>query len=147
MNINKFDDAGNSFNINYAYNTIFLQSIGIIIGSIIAFLIAQLLDVFVFQKIKKITSGKYIWLRATGSTVVSQLIDSFIVLLIAFYFLAPAGKEWSISQVFNVGTDNYIFKFSIAILITPAIYLSHYVIDKYLGNKLAEKAKKNALLS
>ena len=67
--------------------------------------------------------------------------------MIAFYFLAPAGKEWSISQVFNVGTDNYIFKFSVAILITPAIYLSHYVIDKYLGNKLAEKAKKNALLS
>ena len=147
LNINKFDDQGNLFNVNYAYNTIFLQSIGIIIGSIVAFLIAQLLDVFVFQKIKKITSGKFIWLRATGSTVVSQLIDSFIVLLIAFYFLAPEGKSWSISQVFNVGSDNYIFKFSVAIIITPAIYLSHYLIDKYLGKQLAEKAKSNALLS
>ena len=67
---------------------------------------------------------------------------SFIVLLIAFYFLAPEGKSWSISQVFNVGTDNYIFKFSVAIMITPAIYLSHYLIDKYLGKKLAEKGKK-----
>ena len=147
LNINKFDNEGKAFNINYAYNTIFLQSVGIIIGSIIAFLIAQLLDVFVFQKIKKITSGKYIWLRATGSTVISQLIDSFIVLLIAFYFLAPSGKEWSIIQVFNVGSDNYIFKFAVAVLITPAIYIAHYLIDKYLGNKLAEKAKINALLS
>ena len=129
---------------SYAVNFIITS---IIIGSIFAFLIAQLLDVFVFQKIKKITSGKFIWLRATGSTVVSQLIDSFVVLLIAFYFLAPEGKSWSISQVFNVGTDNYIFKFSVAIMITPAIYLSHYLIDKYLGKQLAEKAKSNALLS
>ena len=79
--------------------------------------------------------------------MVSQLIDSFVVLLIAFYFLAPEGKSWSISQVFNVGTDNYIFKFSVAIMITPAIYLSHYLIDKYLGKQLAEKAKSNAFLS
>ena len=123
-----------------------MQSIGIIIGSIFAFLVAQLLDVIVFQKIKKITKGKLIWLRATGSTVISQLIDSYIVLLIAFYFLAPDGKAWSIYQVFNVGSDNYLFKFSVAVLITPAIYLAHFLIDKYLGKSLSEKAKSNALL-
>ena len=53
LNINKVDPDGNLFNIDYAYNTIFMQSIGIIIGSIFAFLVAQLLDVIVFQKIKK----------------------------------------------------------------------------------------------
>ena len=53
LNINKTDPDGNLFNIDYAYNTIFMQSIGIIIGSIFAFLVAQLLDVIVFQKIKK----------------------------------------------------------------------------------------------
>ena len=97
LNINSTDNSGNPFNIDYAYNTIFLQSTGIIIGSVFAFLIAQLLDVFIFQKIKKITKGKFIWLRATGSTLISQLIDSFVVLTIAFYFLAPEGKEWSIT--------------------------------------------------
>ena len=73
------------FNVNYAYNTIFLQSIGIIIGSIFAFLLSTSRCICI-SKIKKITSGKFIWLRATGSTVVSQLIDSFVVLLIAFIF-------------------------------------------------------------
>ena len=145
LNINNTDNNGNSFDINYAYNTIFLQSTGIIIGSIVAFLIAQILDVIIFQKIKKITKGKYIWLRATGSTLISQFIDSFVVIFIAFYFLAPNNKEWSISQVFSVGFDNYTFKFIVAILITPAIYLAHYLIDNYLGNSLANKCKSEAL--
>ena len=145
LNINSTDNSGNPFDINYAYNTIFLQSTGIIIGSVFAFLIAQLLDVFIFQKIKKITKGKFIWLRATGSTLISQLIDSFVVFTIAFYFLAPEGKEWSINQVFVVGFDNYTFKFFVAIIITPLIYLAHYLIDSYLGNDLADKAKEQAL--
>ncbi len=145
LNINSTDNNGNPFNINYAYNTIFLQSTGIIIGSIVAFLIAQMLDVVIFQKIKRITKGKYIWLRATGSTLISQFIDSFVVLFIAFYFLAPTDKEWSISQVFSVGFDNYTFKFIVAILITPIIYLAHYLIDNYLGNSLANKCKNEAL--
>ena len=145
LNINSTDNNGNPFDINYAYNIIFLQSTGIIIGSIVAFLIAQILDVIIFQKIKKITKGKYIWLRATGSTLISQFIDSFIVLFIAFYFLAPDNKEWSISQVFSVGFDNYTFKFIVAILITPAIYLAHYLIDNYLGNSLANNCKSEAL--
>lgn len=145
LNINSTDNSGNPFDIDYAYNTIFLQSTGIIIGSVFAFLIAQLLDVFIFQKIKKITKGKFIWLRATGSTLISQLIDSFVVLTIAFYFLAPEGKEWSINQVFVVGFDNYTFKFFVAIIITPFIYLAHFLIDSYLGKDLAEKAKEQAL--
>ncbi len=143
--VNKFDNSGNSFDINYAYNTIFLQSTGIIVGSVIAFLIAQLLDVSVFQKIKRITKGRFIWLRATGSTLISQFIDSFVVLLIAFYYLAPYGKEWSLEQVLNVGSDNYLFKFIIAITVTPLIYLAHFIIDSYLGKDLADKAKESAL--
>ena len=145
LNINQVDNNGNLFDINYAYNTIFLQSTGIIIGSIFAFLVAQILDVYVFQNLKRLTGGKFIWLRATGSTLISQLIDSFVVLMIAFYFLAPSGKSWSITQVINVGIDNYTFKFFVAIMITPLIYLAHYLIDKYLGNNLSKKAKEIAL--
>ena len=84
-------------------------------------------------------------MRATGSTLISQLIDSFIVLIIAFYFLAPDGKSWDINQILNVGVDNYTFKFFVAILITPMIYLSHFTIDNYLGRELAKKAKEIAL--
>jgi len=144
LNINSVDNHGNPFNIDYAYNIIFLQSTGIIIGSIIAFLIAQILDVIVFHKLKKMTKGKFIWLRATGSTLISQFIDSFVVLFIAFYLLAPNDKVWSLSQVFSVGFDNYTFKFIIAILITPLIYLAHYLIDSYMGEALAKKCKNRA---
>ena len=144
LNINNVDNHGNPFNIDYAYNIIFLQSTGIIIGSIIAFLIAQILDVIVFHKLKRMTKGKFIWLRATGSTLISQFIDSFVVLFIAFYLLAPNDKTWSLSQVFSVGFDNYTFKFIIAILITPLIYLAHYLIDNYMGEALAKKCKNRA---
>ena len=144
LNINSVDNHGNPFNIDYAYNIIFLQSTGIIIGSIIAFLIAQILDVMVFHKLKRMTKGKFIWLRATGSTLISQFIDSFVVLFIAFYLLAPNDKVWSLSQVFSVGFDNYTFKFIIAILITPLIYLAHYLIDSYMGEALAKKCKNRA---
>jgi len=144
LNINSVDNHGNPFNIDYAYNIIFLQSTGIIIGSIIAFLIAQILDVIVFHKLKRMTKGKFIWLRATGSTLISQFIDSFVVLFIAFYLLAPNDKVWSLSQVFSVGFDNYTFKFIIAILITPLIYLAHYLIDNYMGETLAKKCKNKA---
>ena len=141
LEVNKIDSAGNDFNINYAYNSIFIQSSGIIIGSIIAFLVAQILDVHVFQKIKKITGEKFIWLRATGSTLISQFIDSFLILFIAFYLLTPEDKSWSLNEVFLVGKDNYLFKFMVAILITPLIYLGHFIIDKYLGKSLAKKCK------
>ena len=104
-------------------------------------MVAQILDVHVFQKIKKITGERFIWLRATGSTLISQFIDSFLILFIAFYLLTPEDKSWSLNEVFLVGKDNYLFKFMVAILITPLIYLGHFIIDKYLGKSLAKKCK------
>jgi hypothetical protein len=72
-----------------------------------------------------------IWLRATGSTLVSQLIDSFVVVFIAFYVFG----NWTITEVLTTGTNNYIYKFAVAILLTPLIYLAHNIIDKYLGKE------------
>jgi hypothetical protein len=135
LDINSIDAEGNSFNINFAYNKIFRQGAGIIIGSLVAFLIAQLTDVFVFQKLRSITGAKKIWLRATGSTLVSQLIDSFVVLGVAFYLFG----NWSLAQVISVGIINYIYKFVVAIAITPLLYVAHYLIDWYLGKDLAEE--------
>lgn len=144
LNVNSADAQGRPFDVDYAFGKIFRQGLGIIVGSLIAFLIGQLLDVMIFQKLKRITGEKKIWLRATGSTLVSQLIDSFVVLFIAFYFLAPSDSRWSVAQVASVGVINYIYKFGIAILLTPVIYLAHYWIDRYLGEE-AERIKEEAL--
>lgn len=122
---------------DFAFRLVFGQGLWIIVGSLVAFLIGQFLDVIVFQRIKRITGEKKIWLRATGSTLVSQFVDSFVVLFIAFYI----GAGWSLTLVFAIGTMNYIYKFVMAIVLTPVIYLAHYVIDAYLGEELATRLK------
>lgn len=136
-------------NMNTAYNGIFGQGLGIIIASMIAFLVGQLVDVLVFHKIKKVTGEKKIWLRATGSTLISQLIDSFIVLMIAFYFypkLVPGqGSPWPFNQIMAICIVNYIYKFTMAILLTPVIYLVHGWIERYLGHDLAAEMKRAAM--
>ena len=136
-------------NMNTAFNGIYGQGMGIIIASITAFLIAQLVDVFVFHKIKKATGEKKIWLRATGSTLVSQLIDSFIVLLIAFYFypmlVKGQGKPWPFDQLIAICIVNYIYKFIVAVILTPVIYFVHHRIEKYLGHEQAAAMKKAAM--
>ncbi len=132
---NAVDPDGHPFNINYAYNAIFRQGMGIIIGSIIAFLVGQLVDAYVFKYLRKLTQHKHLWLRATGSTVVSQLVDSFLILFIAFYLLG----NWSFVQVVSVGLIQYIYKIVLAILFTPAIYWMHMLIDRYLGKDKSEE--------
>jgi hypothetical protein len=130
-----------------SYRRIFGQGLWIIIGSIIAFLIGQILDVLVFHRIKKATGEKSIWLRATGSTLVSQLIDSFVVLIVAFH-LGPAlqGTDaWPLKQVLVAATGNYIYKFAVALLMTPVIYLAHHWIERYLGKDNAARMKRNAM--
>lgn len=123
--------------MNLAFSRIFGQGLWIIAGSVIAFLIGQMIDVIIFQKIRRLTGEGKVWLRATGSTLVSQFIDSFIVLIIAFYI----GADWDLVRVLAIGLINYIYKFSMAILLTPAIYGGHFLIDRYLGQDLAHKMK------
>ena len=137
---------GDKLDFQNAYNAVFGQGANIIIGSITAFLIGQFVDVAVFHRIKKLTGEKFLWLRATGSTFVSQFIDTFIVLFVAFYFLRW-GKEnqWTIQLVLAVGCLNYIFKFLMAILMTPLIYLFHVLVEKYLGHELAGEMRKEAM--
>ena len=132
-----------------AYSAVFGQGLWIIIGSLIAFLLGQIIDVLVFHRIKRATGDKYIWLRSTGSTLVSQLIDSFVVLGIAFYIgpkIQPSqGAPWTMQQLLTIGTGNYIYKFVVALALTPVIYLVHGWIEKYLGNPLAKEMKEAAM--
>jgi uncharacterized integral membrane protein (TIGR00697 family) len=138
------DNPGFSLpNMDLAFKRIFGQGLWIIIGSLVAFLVGQIVDVFTFHKIKRLTGEKKIWLRATGSTLVSQFIDSFVVLIIAFYI----GADWDLVLVLAIGIVNYSYKFAMAILLTPVIYLAHFVIDRYLGREVADKLKREASFS
>lgn len=127
-------------NYNSAFRLVFGQGLWIIVGSLVAFLVGQLVDVFVFHKIKKKTGEGLLWLRATGSTVVSQFIDSYIVLFVAFYF----GADWSIGLVLAIGTVNFMYKFSVAVLLTPLLYIIHNIIDRYLGKERSEEMRRLA---
>jgi uncharacterized integral membrane protein (TIGR00697 family) len=133
-----------------AYKSVLGQGGNIIIGSLAAFLISQVIDVFVFHRIKRATGENNIWLRATGSTLISQLIDSFVVLFIAFYIGSRVNNAsgdfvWPLALVIAVGVVNYIYKFIVALLMTPVIYLAHHLIERYLGKELAAKMKQSAM--
>ena len=129
------ETANGIVNMDLAFNTIFGQGLWIIVGSITAFLIGQLVDVTVFHFFKSKTGNSKIWLRATGSTLVSQFIDSFVVLFIAFYL----GAGWDIKLVLAIGIVNYMYKFTVAVILTPILYVIHYFIDLYLGKEKAEQ--------
>ena len=111
------------------FYAVFGQGLFIMVASIIAFLVSQLIDVSVFWFLRKKTGKKMIWLRSTGSTIISQLIDSFIVSGIAFWM---TGKITT-SEYLNMSVTGYTFKLLLAVLLTPLIYLGHYLIEKYLG--------------
>jgi hypothetical protein len=127
---------GSPFNMNFAYQKVLGQGINIIIGSITAFLVSQLTDAYTFHFIKRVTKHRYLWLRATGSTVISQVIDSFIIVFVAFYLLG----NWSLEEVLQVATLQYFYKVGLAIILTPVIYGMHWLIDRYMGPSAASES-------
>lgn len=127
--------ANGIINMHKAFGAIYGQGLWIIIGSLVAFLVGQLVDVTVFHFVKSKTGNAKIWLRATGSTLVSQFIDSFVVLFIAFYI----GAGWNLKLVIAIGIMNYTYKFLVAVVLTPLLYIIHYFVDLYLGKEAAHK--------
>jgi uncharacterized integral membrane protein (TIGR00697 family) len=113
------------------FSAVFGQSMWIIVGSITAFLASQLIDVTLFRFLKNKTGNKMLWLRSTGSTVISQLFDSFIVLGIAFWLPGKINTQTFIASAFT----GYSVKLVIAVGLTPLIYLGHYLIDNYLARE------------
>ncbi len=116
-----------------AFNTVFGASGRVIFGSLVAYVIGQFADITLFHWLRKLTQGKHLWLRATGSTFGSQFLDTFIVLLVAF-----AG-QLSFQEIIAITLFNYGYKFIIAVLITPIIYAAHWVMDRYLGRETADE--------
>lgn len=124
-----------------AFAAVFGQGLWTIGGSVIAFLLGQLIDVSVFHRIRRATGERFVWLRATGSTAVSQLVDSFVVLYIAFV-LGP--QQWPTSLFLAVSTVNYAYKMLAAVALIPLIYLMRRAIVGYLGAARADQLRRDA---
>lgn len=114
---------------NRSYNLVFGQAQMVIVGSIAAFLFSQLLDASLFKWIKSKTGDRFIWLRSTGSTLVSQLVDSYIVLFIGF--VVPGSMSWN--DYLSIAPTNYLLKLFIGLALTPLIYVGHYTVKKYMA--------------
>jgi hypothetical protein len=116
-----------------SFKKVFGQSMYIMVGSMVAFIVSQLVDSGIFWMLRQRTGKKMIWLRSTGSTVVSQLVDTFIVQFIAF--VIPGW--WTMQEFLHNASYGYVFKLGVAVAVIPVIYLVHYLIDRYLGDEVS----------
>jgi uncharacterized integral membrane protein (TIGR00697 family) len=128
MEIPAVEIEGSNLSDDASFNKVFGQAQMVIVGSICAFLVSQILDASLFMWIKSKTGERFIWLRSTGSTLISQLIDSYIVLYIGFVLPGTL----SFSDFMEIAPTNYVLKIVIAILLTPLIYLGHYLIKRFV---------------
>ena len=102
------------------YATVFGSSLRMTIASLISFVVAQQLDVFMFSLWGKITKGKHLWIRNNMSTIVSQLIDTTIFEFVAFWHLTP---KFTTGYIFSLILPYWLFKVVFALLDTPLCYL------------------------
>jgi len=122
-----------------AFNMVFANSGLVILGSVLAYLIGQFVDIQIFYFLRKKTQGRMIWLRATGSTILSQLLDSYVVIFVAL------SKYHGVSKLISISNTNFLYKMGVAIAITPLLYGLHQLIDSYLGAETKEKMIKVAM--
>ena len=114
--------------MNTAFNSVFLLPGVLIVASMSAYLVAQLIDIRIFHFIKMITNSKYLWLRNNLSTMCSQLIDTVIVNSI---FLG-IGMGLDVKIIMQIILCNYIVKILFAAIDTPLVYLCVFLIRKKL---------------
>lgn len=105
-----------------AFASVFGFGVRLFVASLIAFLVSQLVDIYVFQFFKRITEARHIWLRSTGSTALSQIVDTFVINFILLVGSMSTGEILSI--VFN----SYLYKLAAAVLLTPAVYALHTLV-------------------
>ena len=139
-----FNPAVSKEVMHQSFATVLGPAWAIVAGSCTAFLIGQLLDVMVFEKLRRLTKGRMLWLRAQGSTLVSQFIDSFVVIFLAFVIipkLTGCAEPWSVSGAAMVSLTNYVIKAVIAVAITPTLYVVHFMVELWLGRTESERLK------
>ena len=118
----QFNSIPNSIVDDFTYNAVFQNAWRLITASMIAYLIAQFIDVRVFHFWKKLTNGKHLWLRNNGSTIASQLIDTTLVISILFVGV------WDTNQILSAIIDGWVFKMLMALIDTPIIYAVIYFL-------------------
>lgn len=107
------------FTINEEFKIIFQTSARFFLASIIAFVLAQLHDIWAFEYIKEKTHGKFLWLRNNASTIVSQFIDSVVFIFIAFYHITP---KFDVAYMWQLILPLYVLKVLLAVADTPFCY-------------------------
>lgn len=108
------------------YHLILSTGINVVTASLIAFGVSQLIDIFIYQKVKEISQGKQLWLRSNISTYIGQIIDSLIFVNIVFI---------NSSQKFNILLGSVFVKVILSFLMTPVVYMIVYGVNSYLDNK------------
>lgn len=110
-----------------SFDAVFGGSQRILIASMVAYLLAQFTDIQVFTRLKTLTHGRLLWLRATGSTLLSQLIDTAVIQTLAWQgTLEPA-------TLVELIAGSYVVKVLVAVGLTPVIYLGHALVERSLG--------------
>lgn len=115
--------------VENSFNNVFGGSQRILVASMIAYLVGQFCDIAIFNLLKRVTQNKLLWLRATGSTLVSQLIDTTVVQFVAWTAVLPT------ATIFNIIFTSYAVKMLVAVGLTPFIYLGHALVERKLGIK------------
>jgi uncharacterized integral membrane protein (TIGR00697 family) len=121
-----------------AFTRVFVGSQRMIVASMTAYLIAQLVDISVFHALRRMTAERFLWLRATGSTAISQLVDTVVINFVAWFGVL------SLSEVVNIIFSSYALKILIAIGLTPLIYAGHAVIERLLALSPAGAAEQSS---
>jgi uncharacterized integral membrane protein (TIGR00697 family) len=124
-----------------AFAAVFGQGMNIITGSLCAFVVSQLVDALTFRFFKRMTGERRIWLRATGSTLISQLVDSLLVTWVAFALF----RGMPMAEATALALTAYVYKFAVAVVSTPLIYAAHALIERWLGKELAASMRAQAL--
>lgn len=122
------------------YMGVFGQSIRAIFGSMVAYLVAQFLDVRLFHFWKRLTKGKHLWLRNNGSTLISQFVDTAAVVTILFYGNPNI-------NLFSLILAGYVFKLLVALVDTPLFYVGAHLfrdIEAETGERWAEEMREEA---
>ena len=134
----EFTTSSESIDTNNAFLTIRHLALGTITASMVAYFLAQYIDVSVFHFLKNLTKGKYLWIRNNGSTMISQLVDTSAVILITHFltYSIPLPKDKSeLMGLMTLIFYAYLFKFFAALIDTPIFYMAVKFLKKYLSEK------------
>ena len=113
------------------FTLLYATTSGAVFASMIAYIAAQYCDVFMFHFWRKLTGGKHLWLRNNGSTVISQGVDSFMVITVTFGASFLAGAI-SLGAMFMLMWHSYMFKLCVALADTLPFYVGVHYLKRYL---------------